>query len=250
MLQVISGALGVLAIGFLALPAVLQGSAIVLLEAALGCTVLAGAAWRLSLTVQHLQARRAGLVDVSTGLYSRLGLVREGDALLARCQRADRRLALVVIEFPDLQEVQQIYGRRIGQKVVERVVSRMRRIAGVRGLAARTGRTQFTLLLPGKGRHEAYAAVQRVLGQPSRIEFDAGDSEIVLVPDMGGEAADAATRTVDEVYREVAGTIARQRSNEARRQEWLTRERMRHSRPMSLPPQTVTGARTSWPGSR
>lgn len=225
----------------LALPAVLYGS-VALLQAAFACAVLGLASLHLSVTGQRLQARRAGLVDLATGLYNRAGLVREGDALLARCRRGERRLALVVIEFSDLQEVQQLYGRRIGLMVVECVVSRMRRIAGPRGLVARTGRTQFTLLLPGKGRTEAHAAVQRVLGRPGRIEFDAGDSEILLVPDMGVEAADATIRSVEELYSEVVVTIARQRDKELRRQEWLSRELLRHSRPMGLQP-SITGAR-------
>ena len=234
-LQAAGGTLGVLAIG-LGMAAVLARPgdaspawlAIAAAIAALALLLAAGA-------VERRVTADLGWIDQPSGLYNRLGLLRAGDALLAQARRAGRPVSLVLIDFDDLMEVRTIYGRDVARKVQARVVRKIQAIAGARGLAARTDQTQFAVLLPGANRERAQAIVQRAMGKPSRIEFDAGDSEIVLVPDILCEMAEPGVETVDELVREVAGNLAELRQHELRRQVWLRRERERHSRPMSIP---------------
>ena len=204
-------------------------------EAALACAGASALLLRWMAGAQRRQAAASGLVDTLTGLYNRRGLIEEGGQVLRQCRESGRPASLVVFDFEDLAEVRGIYGREVSRKLLARVVRKMAAVAGSRGIAARTGKSQFTVLMPGVSRERAQALVQRVLGKPSRVEFDAGDSEIVLVPDIGVETAAAALETVDELYREVAQHLAQQRAHEMRRQHWLQRERERHSRPMSLP---------------
>jgi hypothetical protein len=84
------------------------------------------------------------------------------------------------------------------------------------------------------GREKAIAAIQRVLGSPTRIELDAGDSEIVLVPAFLVEAAGPDISCVSQMHTELRRELARIEHREQRRQQYLTRERERHSRPMGL----------------
>lgn len=171
--------------------------------------------------------------DRSTGLYNRGGLfAAANEAVQARV--AALPVSMVVLDFTDLREVYQIYGNAVARKVVERIVRRLRSLAGSRGFAGRTGPTQFTLVFPGATRDKAVHRVQRVLGKPARVEFDAGDSEIVLVPDLLVDTAQPGG-TVQALYRELCGELARMQKSELRRLNWLTSERERHSRPMSLP---------------
>lgn len=207
-----------------------------LLSFALACAMAGLAALRLAAWMERRSAVEEGLVDAGTGLYNRQGLGRAGEGLLQTARREGKPLSLVLLDFSDLPEVRSIYGREISRKLHLRVVRRMKAIAGAHGMAARTGKAQFTILLPGVGRERAQAMVQRLLGKPSRIEFDAGDSEIVLVPDILCEMAAADMETVDDLYSEVAHNLAQMRARELRRQHYLQRERERHSRPMSLPP--------------
>jgi diguanylate cyclase (GGDEF)-like protein len=205
-------------------------------ESALACALVSAGLLRWSAGAQRRDAAARGLVDPGTGLYNRRGLVEAGEALLRQARHEKRAVSLVVFDFEDLAEVRTIYGPETARKLLARVVRRIEMIASGRGLAARTGKAQFTVLLSGATRERAQAIVQRVLGKPSRVEFDAGDSEIVLVPDIGLEMAAADVETVDELFREVAHNIAEARALEQRRQHYLQRERERHSRPMSLPP--------------
>jgi GGDEF domain-containing protein len=203
---------------------------------ALGCAVAALGALRGGAWLDRRWAERRGLVDTSTGLYNRMGLIAAGSTMLRQSRADGKSTSLVVLDFNDLLEVRSIYGRETSRKLHMHVVRKMKAIAGAHGLAARTGKAQFTILLPGAGAERAGQAVQRVLGRPSRIEFDAGDCEVVLVPDVMWEVAAPAVETVDELYTDVVHMLAEGQRREQRRQHWLTRERERHSRPMSLPP--------------
>jgi diguanylate cyclase (GGDEF)-like protein len=180
------------------------------------------------------QALEEGRVDRVTGLYNQEGLEAHGNELLASCRRDHRPVSMAVFDCSDLLEVRSIYGSRTSRKLIARVVRKIAAAAGERGLAARTGPTQFTLVLPGMGRDKALAAIHKVMGSPSRIEFDAGDSEIVLVPELAVDAIRDEHRTVQEVLHELCRSLRDGREREDRRQRYLRRERERHSRPMGL----------------
>lgn len=230
--------LAVLALGIAAAAIAAQYEESTLVEVALACAVLGLVLLRAAIWAERRWAAVNGLLDVATGLYNRRGLCQAGELLLRQARQERRPVTLVVLDFSDLQEVRGIYGRDISRKVHARVVAKMKTIAGARGLVARTGKGQFSILMPGAGREKAQATVQRLLGKPSRIEFDAGGSEIVLVPDIMCEMAAPDVETADELYCEVARSLAEMRAREQRRQHYLQRERERHSRPMSLPPST------------
>ena len=203
-------------------------------EAALACAVLSLAVLRIGSSAQRRCLAALGWLDAASGLGNRAALSSQGATLLQSARRDGRQMTVVLLDFADLLEVGEIYGRAVRQRVLKRVVRKMESIAGPHGTAFRTGKAQFTVLLPGANRIKAQAAVERVLGTPCRVEFDAGDSEIVLVPDVLTELAAPEVETIDELYRELARTLAEERDYEKRRQHWLARERERHSRPMAL----------------
>jgi GGDEF domain-containing protein len=170
--------------------------------------------------------------DHSTGLYNRAGLFFAArDAIHRRA--ADAPVGMVVLEFADLREVYQIYGSTIARKVVARIVRRLKVMQGSRGFAGRTGPSQFTVILPGSTQEHVMKQVERALGTPARVEFDAGDSEIVLVPHLLMDSAEPGA-TVQDLYREMSLELSEIQKNEMRRLHWLTSQRERHSRPMKF----------------
>jgi diguanylate cyclase (GGDEF)-like protein len=173
-------------------------------------------------------------IDRSTGLYNRAGLFAVAHGLI-RERAADVPVSVIVVDFADLREVCDIYGTSIARKVVAKAVRRLRKVAGWHGIVGRTGPSQFTVVLPGASEDKALRQLQRGLGKPARVEFDAGDSEIVLVPDFVVDVLEAGADKVHDVYREMCRDLARLQSEEQRRLHWLASERARHSRPMSLP---------------
>ena len=185
------------------------------------------------------EALELGRIDGSTGIYNQAGFAAYGDEMLAACQRDGRPLSVVVFDCADLIEVRAIYGSPTTRELMARIVRKLSVLSTDRGLAARTGPAEFSVVLPGMGRHKALAAIQRVLGSPTRIELDAGDSEIVLVPGFLVETAGSDTASVEELHRELRRELAGLQQQVQRRHDHMQRERERHSRPMhvvTLPP--------------
>lgn len=175
------------------------------------------------------------LRDETTGLYNSAGLLARGDALLAEARRGGKALGLVVLDFNDLREVRAIYGSRIAGMLRQQIVKKLRAIAGTQGQVARTGKTQFAILLPGQCRERALKAVHRVMGQPARVELDSDGEEIVLVPDWLAENIAPGDEQITRLQGAMLRELEQQRMDEARRCDYLQRERERHSRPMHLP---------------
>lgn len=193
-------------------------------------------AWSAGLVgvwLRTVDARReSACIDPSTHLCTLQGLLAYGGELLACRSQPDA--ALAVFDCSDLLEVRRIYGSRVARTLLLRLSDRLVAIAGERGLAARTGPAEFAVLLPGAGRERALQALQQVLGAPSHIEYEAGDSEIMLVPDfllgrIGEEEDD-----LPGLHKLLSRKLAWAREQEARRRRYLRRERERHSRPMAL----------------
>ncbi|MES2937949.1 MAG: diguanylate cyclase [Pseudomonadota bacterium] len=236
LLHAASALLALVALALVALAVLLDDQRQALPSAALVCALVGlGLLRGAHAAGLHVAARR-GLLDEATQLYNPRGLAERGGEIL-RIARAEKRpVSLVVLDFNDMVEVRHIYGREISCKLLARVVRKLEAIAGRHGIAARMDKAQFAVVLPGMDRERAQAAVHRVLGRPCRVEFDAGDSEIVLVPDVMAETAAPDVETIDELHAEVLHGLLEMRAGELRRQHYLQRERERHSRPMGLPP--------------
>jgi GGDEF domain-containing protein len=176
----------------------------------------------------------SGRVDAGTGLYNKAGFSAHGAEMLAEARRENRPLAVAVFDCADLLEVRTIYGGRMARKLMGRIVSKLTSLAADRGLAARTGPAEFTVVLPAMGRDKALAAIQRVLGKPTRIELEAGDSEIVLVPNFVVDAIGTDTTAIEGIYEDLRAELSQIGRDDESRKTSLRRERERHSRPMPL----------------
>lgn len=176
--------------------------------------------------------------DRSTGLYNRAGLFGAANDVIGTQVNASPA-SMILLEFADLREVYDIYGSAIGRKLVDRIVKRLRGVAGARGLVGRTGPAQFCIVLPGVTQSKALQRLHRSFGQPARVELDAGDNEIVLVPTVLVDSVEPGahdSRGVQGLYREMCRELSRIEEDEQRRLTYLASERERHSRPMGVMP--------------
>lgn len=113
-------------------------------------------------------ASRNDLADPYTGLYNHRGLTLKGDALLARLRNEGLPACVVELDCSELRTVRDICGRAVAQRLLCHVASRVTRLVGARGLAARSASTQFTLVLLGT-REEVERAIEAEFGNPPRI---------------------------------------------------------------------------------
>jgi len=176
----------------------------------------------------------SGRIDHSTALYNLAGFAAHGDELMAVCRRGNRPMSVAVFDCADLLEVREIYGSRIARKLMERTVRKLETLCVKQGFAARTGPAEFTVVLPNMGRDKALASIARLLGSPMRIELDAGDSEIVMVPAFMLEAVGPDVSSIAEMHDELRRDLVRVEHTEQRRRRYLQRERESHSRPMGV----------------
>ncbi|RYG12218.1 MAG: diguanylate cyclase [Burkholderiales bacterium] len=200
-----------------------------------GRAILDGSMMALGTVLAPGRSRPAPeLRDEATGLYSHAGLLTRGGVLLNDARRSGKALGLVVLAFNDLPEVRAIYGAHVAGMLRKQIVKKLKAVAGPQGLVARTGRTQFAVLLPGQSRERALKAAHRVLGLPARVELDSNGEEIVLVPELIAENIAPGDESIDCLHSEMLRELQQQRADEARRCHYLQRERERHSRPMHL----------------
>jgi hypothetical protein len=85
-------------------------------------------------------------------------------------------------------------------------------------------------------REKAARELERVFGKPARIEFDAGECEVVLVPDVVVDCADPSTTSLETLCNGMSQELELVRSDELRRHHYLQWERERHSQPASVAP--------------
>ena len=183
---------------------------------------------------EPVRGERPEALDRTTGLYNRIGLFAAAEKALRRNPGATG--CVIVIDFADLQEVRNIYGAACARQVGAKIIRKLHAIAGMRGLVGRTGSAQFTLVLPGTSHDKAVRRVERTLGKTALVEFDAGDSEIVLVPHVVVDTLLAGAESAQSVYAALCGELSGVRKGERRRMVYLATERERHSRPMTFPP--------------
>ncbi|MDB5941912.1 MAG: regulator protein domain-like protein [Ramlibacter sp.] len=208
-------------------------------------TTIANGAARLaaSLGLRSQTALRAGsrhpedcgdpsLVDGATSLFNRTGLLIRGADLLAQCRRDGRTLTLAVFDCGDLLELRDVCGGLAGRKAVDRIVRGVRRLAGHGGIAARTGPTQFAVAMP-VNRQRAERDIGRILDEPTRIELDGDDDELVFMPDLIVEVVPPEL-TLRACYVSLSRRLACIQAEQQRRLRHLARERERHCRPMPL----------------
>jgi len=161
-----------------------------------------------------------------TRLLDPSGLVAAGQRLM----RGGRHgAALVVFDFEDLTELGELYGDRARREAVRQVAQALHRIGGTDGVAARTGATQFSLLVPGCSAEQAVARAVRELGMPCRLELDLDGGEAVLLPDLLAEACPPGASGLGALHRQMDERLAEQRQQRQQREQYLRRSRERYS---------------------
>jgi GGDEF domain-containing protein len=140
-------------------------------------------------------------------LVSRTDVIIAGDRLLARLRQRQQPLSLAVVELSDIADVQELFGAAIAESIMGRLAAQLRSLATSRGLVARTGQTQFSLLLPGFEAHEALLALRTAFGETGWLEHE-GRDELVLLPDLQVDAVGPEHSSVEAVYVSLCAAIA------------------------------------------
>jgi diguanylate cyclase (GGDEF)-like protein len=133
------------------------------------------------------EARKLADLDALTNLHNRRyfhdTLARE----VARAQRYDRRLALVVFDIDDFKAINERVGHLAGDAVLSQLAERVRSVVRGADIACRVGGDEFAVILPESSVADAeqlyrrlqFAVSARPTGPPDRLHLSAGIAELV-----------------------------------------------------------------------
>jgi diguanylate cyclase (GGDEF)-like protein len=132
------------------------------------------------------EARKLADLDALTNLHNRRyfhdTLARE----VARAQRYDRRLALVVFDIDDFKAINERVGHLAGDSVLAQLAERVRAVVRSADIACRVGGDEFAVILPESTLADAeqlyrrlqFAVSTRATGPADRLHLSAGIAEL------------------------------------------------------------------------
>src|SRR3954452_7218433 len=132
------------------------------------------------------EARQLADLDALTGLHNRRYFHETLAREVARAQRYDRQLALVVLDLDDFKAINDRIGHLTGDAVIAESAERVRDVVRTADIACRVGGDEFAVILPESSLNDAdqlYRRIQnavssRPLGQAGKLYLSAGVAEL------------------------------------------------------------------------
>jgi len=132
-----------------------------ILIATLGRIALAFVVLAMVKERQEMRQRRFALTDALTGLPNRRALFEAADALLFGAGRHSR-LSVMVLDLDHFKKINDTYGHRLGDRVLQRFSHTLAAQAGEGSIVARLGGEEFAAILPGAALETAHTKAERV----------------------------------------------------------------------------------------
>lgn len=132
---------------------------------------------------EHL--RHMARHDALTGLLNRYSLDEYAAREIARVERGERDLSLVVLDLDDFKHVNDRYGHAIGDQVLVQVAHRVNEVIRDGDIAFRVGGEEFLILLPGASREVATTVAERLRLALVDRPFDCQEHSMTVSTSVG-----------------------------------------------------------------
>jgi diguanylate cyclase (GGDEF)-like protein len=116
---------------------------------------------------------RLAILDPLTGLFNRHFAVEYLPQEIGRCDRTDRPLTVVMIEFDDLQGFTETFGRAAGDGALGSFARHVKKAIRSADLPVRMGEGEFMVILPECDLENASRPIERIRG---RVCTEAGET--------------------------------------------------------------------------
>ena len=123
-----------------------------------------------ALAIPQLEAEAR--VDAKTGLYNTRHFSKTLTEELARAQRFERPLSLIMADLDLLREINNTYGHLAGDAVIQGIADIMRSELRQYDMASRFGGEEFSLLLPETDGETAFAIAERIRRKVAEQVFE------------------------------------------------------------------------------
>ncbi len=105
--------------------------------------------------IVHEQTHEASLTDPLTGLPNSRFMVRHLSGELARAERLNTEVSLLVLDLDDFKEINDTYGHHVGDRALRDVAQVLRAVIRPYDICVRYAGDEFIVVLAGCGRDEA-----------------------------------------------------------------------------------------------
>jgi diguanylate cyclase (GGDEF)-like protein len=143
----------------------------------------------LSNARQHRAVEQQALVDSLTGLANRRLSTAALEKEIARAQRFEEPLTLVLADIDDFKRINDRWGHPTGDDVLRAFAARMRESVREIDLAGRWGGEEFALLLPGTDLEGGRRLAERIRGLVEARPLKGPDGEPIRVTASFGVAS-------------------------------------------------------------
>jgi diguanylate cyclase (GGDEF)-like protein len=175
--------------------------------------ILSAAATKVAVAVENAlkyrQAERSAVTDMLTELPNARSLFLHLDSELARAQRTEQTIAVLVCDLDGFKQINDRYGHLEGNRVLRAVARALRLQCREYDTVARLGGDEFVLVLPGQERDSVSAKVDQLINAVAEAGYETvraaclGISVGVAYYPADGEDAEALLSVADQrMYRQ------------------------------------------------
>lgn len=136
----------------------------------------------------HEETRQLAVTDPLTGLHNRRYFVSRLQTHVARAQRYDEELALLLLDCDDLKRINDRHGHHYGDRALQRIADLLRETLRETDETARLGGDEFAVLLLRAGADLTLRATERVRSRIERLKLEGEDGAPVEVTASIGAA--------------------------------------------------------------
>jgi diguanylate cyclase (GGDEF)-like protein len=136
--------------------------------------------------------------DPLTGLYNLRAFYRRLDDALADSQEAGTPVALVIADLDDFKPINDTYGHRFGDEVLQAMAQVLREHLPAGAFAARPGGDEFAIVLPRLGRDAVMAFLDRVASALSALEVEG--RQVPAMASFGAAVYPADARSASDLF--------------------------------------------------
>jgi diguanylate cyclase (GGDEF)-like protein len=123
--------------------------------------------------------------DPLTGLFNRWHMIDLAEKELARYQRSQHPIGLLLLDIDHFKSINDSHGHEVGDKVLVAVANTIKADLRSQDLIARWGGEEFLVLLPDTDLEQARASAERIRQALMQKRWSFGDQSVAVTISVG-----------------------------------------------------------------
>ena len=152
---------------------------------------------------QHSEVNKRIHIDALTGLFNKGFFEGQFELQVERAKRTETPLTLVMVDFDEFKEINDVYDHIIGDEILKMVARRLREELRRIDIICRVGGDEFALILPDTDFAAAQEVLQRLLNAPfiERVTYEGQEIDLKVTFSYGAVTLPQSGSDAFELYR-------------------------------------------------